>query len=83
MRDGLPIDDLDEATIIASLRSAGVMSLEAAVERRVEDPDAAATEVQRIRAENAASTPSVLLTSPEPGSETPAHGTADQQGGNA
>lgn len=60
MRDGLPIDELDEATIISTLRSSGTMSIEDAVDRRKEDPDAAFTEVERIKAENAAATPATF-----------------------
>lgn len=69
MRDGLPIDEVDESTIISNLRAAGVMSLEDAVERRKEDPDAAFTEIERLKAEKATQTPSVLL-EPEPAADT-------------
>lgn len=60
MRDGLPIDELDRAQVIATLRPGQNASLESAVEMRVEDPDAAATEVARIKAEEKASMPTVL-----------------------
>lgn len=64
LRDGLPVDELDEATTIATLRGANAMSLEAAVERRIGDPDAAAEEVARIRQEQAAAVPSTLMGEP-------------------
>lgn len=72
MRDGLPIDELDQANIIATLRPGKNASLEAVVEMRVEDPDAAATEVARIKGEDAASLPTVLspLGGAEPGELT-------------
>lgn len=72
MRDGLPIDELDRATVIATLRPGKNASLESAVEMRVEDPDAAATEVARIREEDAAAMPTVLspLGGVEPGELT-------------
>lgn len=63
-RDGLPVDELDEAATVEKLRGAGVMSIEAAVSRRIEDPDAEAVEVQRIKSESQASMPSVLLGEP-------------------
>lgn len=70
IRDGLPIDELDQANVISTLRGGQAsMSLEAAVEMRIEDPDAAAIEIGRIREERAAATPSVLLG--EPGEEPP------------
>lgn len=68
--DGLPIDELDEAEIVSSYRSSSSMSLEDAVSRRVPDPDAAAVEVARIRAEQTAGTPNVLLN--DPGAIAPA-----------
>jgi hypothetical protein len=60
MRDGLPIDELDQASIVATYRGAGAMSLEDAVELRKQDADAAAAEVARIKDEEAAKMPTVL-----------------------
>lgn len=64
MRDGLPIDPLDVASEISTLRAAGVMSVEDAVERRKEDPDAVAVELDRLAKERAEATPTVLLGEP-------------------
>ena len=69
MRDGLPSDPLDDATAVATYRGAGVMSLEAAVEARIQDPDAAAVEVQRIRDEEKAKMPSILMSQTPDGGE--------------
>jgi hypothetical protein len=63
-RDGLPIDELDEASIVSTYRGSDSMSLEAAVERRVRDPDATAEEVRRIKEERAAATPPILFGEP-------------------
>lgn len=60
MRDGLPIDEVDQSTVISNLRAAGVMSVEAGVEMWVQDPAAAEIEVAAIKAEKAASAPSVF-----------------------
>jgi len=76
-RDGLPLDEKDEADIIATLVGAGVMSIESAVERRIEDPDAAATEVQRLADQRAAATPSVLLEEHAPTATTNENVTSD------
>ncbi|MGE5608936.1 MAG: phage portal protein [Bacillota bacterium] len=70
MHDGLPIDDLDEANVVATYRGAGAMSLEDAVERRKRDPKATAEEVERIRKEKAAATPSILMDESGEGAET-------------
>jgi hypothetical protein len=54
MRDGMPRDPQETAEEIALLRPGTInMSLEAAVEHRVEDPAMAAVEIQRILAEQA------------------------------
>lgn len=91
MHDGLPIDDLDEANIISTLRSANAMSLEDAVERRKRDPQATAEEVARIRKEEseraAAATPPFLLgepatnLAPEPPFSSNSSATANENGG--
>jgi hypothetical protein len=64
IRDGLPIDELDEANIVATYRSAGVMSVESGIERRLYDPAAVAKETARIRQDNAGTMPSVLTDAP-------------------
>jgi len=71
MRDGLPVDELDVAQTVSTYRAAGVMSVEDAVERRKEDPDSAFTEVQRIKAEQAASAPPIFGPFTEQPEETP------------
>lgn len=78
-RDGLPVDEVDEANAISMYRSAGVMSVEAGVERRIEDPDAVAAELERLAAEKAAAMPSVFMSNTgaemgqEPGNTDPAN----------
>lgn len=67
MRDGLPTDPLDDANEISMLRSAQVMSVEDAVERRKEDPDAVAIELQRLAKEREAATPPMLFGEPPAG----------------
>lgn len=70
-RDGLPVDEIDEANLINALTGGKqTMSVEAAVERRIEDPDAVAQELRRLEAERLAATPTVLLG--EPGETAPA-----------
>lgn len=71
MHDGLPVDELDEATIVATYRTSGTMSIEAGVERRVRDPAAAAEEIGLIKKEAAAATPSVFMQQPGAGGEEP------------
>jgi hypothetical protein len=62
LRDGLPVDDLDQAQTISTLTAGKqAMSIERAVSLQIADPAAAAQEVDRIKAEIAAATPSVLL----------------------
>jgi hypothetical protein len=60
MRDGLPVDEVDQATAAMNWRSAQLMSIEDGVAMRVEDPDAAKLEVQRIKDEEAAKVPTVF-----------------------
>lgn len=76
MRDGLPVDGLDLATEASIWRSAGLMSVEGGVGLRIEDPDAAAVEVARLREEKSAAIPSVLLQ--EPGEAREVIDTADE-----
>lgn len=61
VKDGLPIDELELATIVSTYRSSNSMSLEDAVAARIPDPEAAAVEVDRIKAERAEATPSILF----------------------
>jgi hypothetical protein len=83
MRDGLPTDPLDDANEVAALRGAGVMSIEDAVDRRVEDPDAKAAEVARIKQEDAEKMPTVLGglggSAGESGTPAPAQDQTQQQ----
>jgi hypothetical protein len=82
LRDGLPIDELDQAQTISLLTGGrATMSVERAVMLQIPDPDAAAQEIERIKAESAAATPSVLLGPPadpaaDPQEEIPPGGTA-------
>jgi len=71
-RDGLPVDELDEAMTIQAFRAAGVMSIESGVERRIEDPDAVALELQRLAAERQAATPSIFMNNEPAGGASPA-----------
>jgi hypothetical protein len=79
MRDGLPTDELDDAQTVQTYRAAGVMSIESAVERRLQDPAAVAREIELIKSEAAAAMPTVFSpTNAEPGETT---GEADGDGG--
>jgi hypothetical protein len=60
MRDGLPVDGKDLAEEASLWRSAGLLSVEGGVAMRIEDPDAAAVEVQLIEDETAAKAPSIF-----------------------
>jgi hypothetical protein len=65
LRDGLPVDDLDQAQVIATLAPGRQMlSLERGVGMQINDPAAAAQEVARIEKEAAAAAPSVNITGP-------------------
>jgi hypothetical protein len=77
LRDGLPVDDLDEANTLSTLKAAGLISLERAVEKQLPDPAAAEKEIALIKADRAEMTPSILLQPPgegggEPGEVPPA-----------
>jgi hypothetical protein len=62
LRDGLPVDELDQAQTISMLTGGkATMSVERAVEMQIPDPVAAAEEVDRLKADAAAATPSVLI----------------------
>jgi hypothetical protein len=65
VRDGMPVDELDTASTAAAWRGAGLMSVEDGVAMRLQDPDAEATEVKRIKDEISNATPSVLLQRPD------------------
>lgn len=67
LRDGIPVDAVDRATEIATLRSAGAMSVARAVREVVADPAAADDELAELEREQRAATPSVLFG--EPGAE--------------
>jgi hypothetical protein len=60
MRDGIPVDQEEQANVIATLRSAEAMSIEDAVEQRVIDRQAADKEIARIKGEAALKTPTVF-----------------------
>lgn len=80
MRDGIPSDDLEQANTISILRSAGVMSVRRAVTEQLNDAGAVETELQELKDEAAANTPTILMQPPqadgqEAGTE-PASGTA-------
>lgn len=61
LRDGLPVDELDEAQVL-SLKTGGkaVMSVERAVEQQLPDAEAAAAEIARLEKAAAAAMPSVF-----------------------
>jgi hypothetical protein len=76
MRDGIPADDEDQANTVAIYRSAGVMSVERAVELQLIDKTAVAKEVQQIKDEAADKTPPIFfgggMGGTEPGETPPA-----------
>lgn len=76
IRDGIPIDDKEQAETIATLRGAGAMSLERSVRLQLVDEAATAEEVARIEEETnrraAAMTPSILMGETNETGETPA-----------
>jgi hypothetical protein len=62
LRDGIPTDPESQATVQATLKTAGLMSVEDAVEQRYSgDAEGAAKEIARIKANQAEATPSVFL----------------------
>ncbi len=61
VRDGLPVDEMDEAQIVSLYRSSRVMSVERAVQRQLTDPAAVAKELTTLNKENEAAMPSILL----------------------
>jgi hypothetical protein len=71
LRDGIPVDESEQATTLTTLTGGkAVMSVERAVEILNRDPAMAAAELNRLKEDAAAATPSILLGN-EPGmSET-------------
>jgi len=66
LRDGIPIDDLDQATTIATLRTAGVMSVRRGVQAQLGDDAAVDSEMAELKTEAEQATPSVLFSEPHP-----------------
>ncbi|HEX8342214.1 MAG TPA: phage portal protein [Tepidisphaeraceae bacterium] len=64
IRDGLPEDEHDTAEIIATLRSAGAVSLRRALRMLGLDDAAIEDELDELKTETAAATPDVLLGEP-------------------
>lgn len=84
LRDGIPTDPQTQATVQSTLKTAGLMSTEAAVEERYGgDREAAALELSRINAEKAVAaaqaTPSILFN----GDQVPAGKGGDVASGGA
>lgn len=61
MNDGLPIDTDAQANEISILRSAGVMSVDRALEILIPDPAAREKEAAALEEEKAAATPSIFM----------------------
>jgi hypothetical protein len=61
LRDGLPVDEADEANTIATLMSAGAMSRRRAVERQIVDPEGVERELAELAEQQAAATPPILM----------------------
>ena len=66
LRDGMPVDTLDQANEIAIKRGVGVMSVHRALMEQMDDPAAVEAEEKEIEAETAAKTPSIFLGGPTP-----------------
>jgi len=69
LRDGIPIDETEQASNIQILMSAGAMSRRRAVRLQLGDEEATETELSQIAQDAASQTPSVLFNE---GHETPA-----------
>jgi hypothetical protein len=65
LHDGIPIDESEQASNIATLRAAGVMSRYRGVIAQVQDKEAAEAEITQIETEASQATPSVLFGEPE------------------
>ncbi|MCC6680402.1 MAG: phage portal protein [Phycisphaeraceae bacterium] len=64
MRDGLPDDETERATVISTLRTAGVMSRKRALQQQWLDAGSVRDELAELDSESAAATPSVLFGEP-------------------
>lgn len=69
MRDGLPDDELDRAQVVATLRSAGVMSRRRGLRQQWLDEPSVEDELTELNEEIQQATPSMLLD--EPGETSP------------
>jgi hypothetical protein len=67
MRDGLPDDEVERATTIATLRGARVMSRKRALQMQWLDAGTVRDEMDELAREDAQATPSVLFGEPAPG----------------
>lgn len=88
LKDGLPIDDLDQAQMIQMLTANGrAMSIPRAVRLQIDDPAAAEEEIAELQKESSAAAPTVMLggapMNRQPGEEgdgqVPANGDAKEQ----
>jgi hypothetical protein len=70
MRDGLPDDEESRANVIATLRAAGVLSIDRGLELQYLDPQSKEEEKSRLATEHARTTPSVLFGEPGEAGET-------------
>jgi hypothetical protein len=59
-RDGIPVDELDQATTLSTLRGCKLMSIEGGLEKLYGDPATVAKELARIQTETAQETPTVF-----------------------
>lgn len=76
LRDGLPIDELDQAQTISMLTGGKpTMSVERGVGLLLPDPEAAEKELERLNANIAAATPSIFIDGAEPAMDAPADAT--------
>lgn len=64
LRDGIPVDALDRATELATLRSAGLKSVRKGLEELLGEPAAVDEELAELQRERDAATPSVLFGEP-------------------
>ncbi len=60
-RDGIPVDELDQATTLSTLRGCQLMSIEGGLEKLYGDPAAVAKELARIKDEQAQLMPSAFM----------------------
>ncbi|HVS73095.1 MAG TPA: hypothetical protein VHQ47_17705 [Phycisphaerae bacterium] len=81
LRDGIPVDEGEQATNIATLRSAGVLSRRRAVQMQLGDEAAVDAEMAELDKEQAAATPSVLLGTNAGADMPPAPATAPPEPG--